>query len=400
MRSHSLTAALLLGLLFPTVAWGHATGENYVWLNVEGSGVETRLEGRFEIRVVDLERRFGLDLPADREAAKETVASSAGPIERYLRQSFSIVSNGMEIPYEFTGIDLVEAGDLGGFAQFFYRTARAEIPDRLEIRNRVLLDDDRFHRSLLCIQYDRRNGSDYGEEFTALVFSRSNSDQVLDLANLRGLLRVRDFVWQGMLHIWAGIDHVLFLIALLLTAVLMRKEERADGVPSTATSRSAWQPVTGFREALWNVAKIVTLFTVAHSLTLSLAALDLVRLPGRLVESVIALSIVLIALNNIFPRLREGSWIVIFFFGLFHGLGFASVMGDLPFRMANLVQVVLAFNVGVEVGQVAIVAAVFPLLFLLRKSSIYRPAVLAGGSIAISLVATYWFVTRALGIQS
>ncbi len=143
--------------------------------------------------------------------------------------------------------------------------------------------------------------------------------------------------------------------------------------------------------------KIVTLFTVAHSITLSLAALDFVRLPGRLVESAIALSIVLIALNNLFPRLRKG-WLVIFFFGLFHGLGFASVMGDLPFRMANLVKVVLAFNIGVELGQIAIVLAAFPIIFLLRRSPIYRPAVLVGGSIAICIVASYWFVTRALGM--
>ena len=88
---------------------------------------------------------------------------------------------------------------------------------------------------------------------------------------------------------------------------------------------------------------------------------------------------------------------MIFFFGVFHGLGFASVMGDLPFRMTNLVQVVLAFNIGVELGQLAIVQAVFPVIYLLRESRIYRPAVLVGGSIAICVVATYWLVTRALG---
>ena len=89
---------------------------------------------------------------------------------------------------------------------------------------------------------------------------------------------------------------------------------------------------------------------------------------------------------------------IIFVFGLFHGLGFASVMGDLPFRMMNLVKVILTFNVGVEIGQIAIVAALMPLLFLLRKHPAYELGVLRIGSIAICLVAGFWFVERALGL--
>ncbi|MEO1086645.1 MAG: HupE/UreJ family protein, partial [Acidobacteriota bacterium] len=136
-------------------------------------------------------------------------------------------------------------------------------------------------------------------------------------------------------------------------------------------------------------------FTIAHSITLSLAALDIISLSSRVVESIIALSIVLVAINNVFPKVREGHWLVIFFFGLFHGMGFASVMGELPFRMMHLVQVILAFNIGVELGQIAIVAVAFPILFLLRKSPIYKPVFLNGGSIAIGLLALWWFIERA-----
>ena len=380
-----LALAPALALLWPAAAHGHATGESYVWLNVEAS----HLSGRFELRVDDLRDRLGLAIPRHEEGRRQAVLATAPQVQTYLRAHFSLASGGEPLAYEFTATDLTEIDTLGAFARYHYRTAPLEIADRLEVRNEVLLADDRFYRSLLCIAYDRRRDAEYGDEFTALVFSASNSRQVLDLTDVRGLLRVRDFVWQGILHIWIGIDHVLFLIALLLTAVLLRRP--ADG-------GAGWQPVGGFRAALWNIVKIVTTFTVAHSITLSLAALDVVRLPSRLVESIIALSIVLVALNNLVPKFTERNWILIFFFGLFHGMGFASVMGDLPFRMTNLVQVLLAFNLGVEIGQLAIVAAAFPLLFLSRRSGYSRPVVLVGGSVVIGLVAAYWFAERAFGL--
>jgi hypothetical protein len=193
-------------------------------------------------------------------------------------------------------------------------------------------------------------------------------------------------VWQGVLHIWSGIDHVLFLLALLLPTVLILKE-------------SAWRPVGRFRSALWNVLKIVTVFTAAHSVTLLLAALGFLNVPSRFVESVIALSIILVALNNITGTIREGSLFVVLTLGLFHGLGFAAVMAHLPFRMESLVKSVVGFNIGVELGQMVIVAALFPLLFLLRKLPLYIPVVLKGGSVVLILISSAWFFQRALGLD-
>ena len=153
-----------------------------------------------------------------------------------------------------------------------------------------------------------------------------------------------------------------------------------------------------FHTALWNLLKIVTVFTFAHSITLLLAALGLLSVPSRFVESMIALSIILVAWNNITGKVRGGALWVILFLGLFHGLGFASVMGHLPFRMGDLLKSVVAFNVGVELGQVAIVVALFPLLWILRKRPAYVPLVLKACSAALILVAGFWFVQRAFGI--
>lgn len=188
----------------------------------------------------------------------------------------------------------------------------------------------------------------------------------------------------GMHHIWIGIDHILFLIALVLPSVLYRREDE-------------WAPLEKFKPALINVIKIVTLFTVAHSVTLSLAALEVINLPGALVESIIALSIALAALHNIYPRFLGKEWMIVFGFGLFHGFGFASVLGDLNLGSDKLVTTLLGFNIGVEIGQVVVICIAFPILYLMRKWAYYVRFMTIGSwlLIAISMV---WFVERAFDI--
>ena len=156
-----------------------------------------------------------------------------------------------------------------------------------------------------------------------------------------------------------------------------------------------WTSVGGFVPALINVAKVVTLFTVAHSITLSLAALGLVSLSPRIVESIIALSVVAAALNNIRPLFGDWTWTVVFGFGLFHGFGFATVLGHLTLNQTALVLTLLGFNLGVEIGQLAVIAVTFPVLFAIRMSTAYTRLLLPTGSAAIALVAMFWFIQRA-----
>ena len=195
-----------------------------------------------------------------------------------------------------------------------------------------------------------------------------------------------DYGREGVWHIWVGFDHILFLLSLLLPAV---------GV----WAGSRWLPVERFGQAFWDVLRIVTAFTVAHSITLSLAALGFVSLPSRLVESCIAASVVLAALNNVWPVFHERRWMVAFAFGLIHGFGFASVLADLGLPQGALALALLGFNLGVEVGQLAIVAAFLPTAYLLRRSLFYRRAVLLGGSLLIAAVAAAWLVERAFELK-
>jgi hypothetical protein len=129
-----------------------------------------------------------------------------------------------------------------------------------------------------------------------------------------------------------------------------------------------------------------------------MAAFDIIQINSQLVESIIALSIIIVALNNIFQWMSKGSLLTIFFLGLFHGLGFASVMGNLPFRMVDVVTMTLLFNVGVEVGQVILVLALFPLLYMARNLASYVSIVLKGGSGLLALIGAFWFFQRALDL--
>jgi hypothetical protein len=195
-----------------------------------------------------------------------------------------------------------------------------------------------------------------------------------------------DYAREGVWHIWIGFDHILFLVSLLLPSVFI-------------SLGKSWAPAERFGGTFWDVFKVATSFTVAHSITLSLAALSVIELPSRLIESAIALSVVLAALNNLWPVVHGRRWLVAFGFGLIHGFGFASVLTDLGLPQGALLVALVGFNLGVEGGQLAIIAAFLPLAFALRRTWLYRRLIFIGGSAAIVLVASIWLAERAFNLK-
>jgi hypothetical protein len=193
-----------------------------------------------------------------------------------------------------------------------------------------------------------------------------------------------DYIKEGVWHIWIGIDHILFLLALLLPAVLVN-------------NRGHWRGVETLPVAVKDIVKVVTAFTVAHSITLSLAALEIVQLPSKWVESTIALSVVLVALNNLRGVVHARRWMIAFAFGLLHGFGFASVLADLGLPTQLLTVALLSFNVGVELGQLAIVLVVMPVAYSLRNTRFYRIGILQGGSLLVAGIAAIWTYERITG---
>lgn len=385
-------------------AFGHAKNETYIWLNAQ----EDHFDGRVELCLVDLRKYLDMDIPTEVEAAREDILARAPELSEYVTRNFELkTKDGEIIPYEIVKIDLAEAPFFGHFAQIFFKTAVMDVPAEVRVKGTFLFEQDKYSRCLLCTTYNHFTGITHPEAFFHAVYSPWNDEQAVDFNKLEKVKMGRKyFIWEGIRHIWIGIDHILFLVTLLLASVLVKRRVGDDENPEATEMldsavpikpRYKWIPVEGFPGAFWNIFKIVTIFTIAHSITLALASLDIITLPSRLVESIIALSIVLVAINNIIPTFRDRTWIILFMFGLFHGMGFASVMQNLPFRMPHLKNLLVCFNVGVELGQMAIVAAVFPVIFLLRKMSWYKPVILIGGSLVMIVVAGYWFVERAMG---
>jgi hydrogenase/urease accessory protein HupE len=186
---------------------------------------------------------------------------------------------------------------------------------------------------------------------------------------------IQRYVGAGIEHIFLGYDHIAFLIAVMLWA-----------------------------RRLWPVVKIVTAFTVAHSITLSLAALDIVRIPSTIIEPAIAASIVYVAIENFLSRRVDKRWRDTFGFGLIHGFGFASALQEFGLPRDALVPALGAFNLGVEIGQVAIVSLVLPVLLGLDR--VLAPGVVSKAALshraiavypisaAIAVLATFWFLSR------
>jgi hypothetical protein len=193
------------------------------------------------------------------------------------------------------------------------------------------------------------------------------------------------FVEEGVLHILTGYDHVLFLLCLLLPSVMRRAPE-------------GWRPVEKLTQAVWPVIGIVSAFTVAHSITLALAAMKWVSLPSALIEPAIAVTIILAALDNVWPIFPVRRVVVTFCFGLIHGFGFAGVLAELNLPTGAFAWALLQFNLGLELGQLAIVVGATALLFGLRQWPRYRPLVIRGGSVAAMLIGVLWLIERTANV--
>jgi hypothetical protein len=376
----SAVCCLLLVATAPSPAAAHSLGQSYLFLRVYHDSVAVRVE----MTVDDLDRVLHLGWSSEGTVTREEVEARLDRVLAYVLPRLRIGSQGRELPLRFTGFDLQDLRIADYVLLHFVIDGLEELPAQLEVEYPVLFEIDSRHRNLLVIEHNWRTTTFNDESNIALIFSPNSPRQTLDLSSSTVLRGFVGFVRLGMWHIWIGFDHILFLLALILPAVLVRRANE-------------WEPVSGFRPALLNVVAIVTFFTIAHSITLSLAALNVARLPERLVEAIIAASIAAAALYNLYPRMQVREWMIAFVFGLFHGFGFANVLNELDLETRYLALSLLGFNLGVETGQIAIICAIFPALFLLRTRPAYRP-VLGYASVALIAIAAFWFIERAFDL--
>ena len=363
-------------LLVATRASAHKPSDSYLTLAVDGSVIHTR----WDIALRDLDYALGLDSDGDGKITWAELRAQSPEVASYALARITLRGDG-DAPcvaeLDAKGLAVATHSD-GTYAVLRFDARCASPISSAGIDYRLFFDIDPQHRSIARID---ANGTSRTHTLTKSEHEARFSFQ--DAGHLRQLGSV---VKLGIVHIWAGYDHILFLLALLLPSVLVRDDK-------------GWRAVERLRPALVDVLRIVTAFTIAHSITLSLAALELVTLPSRLVESVIAASVVLAAANNVRPVLRQDRWMAAFLLGLMHGFGFSSTLMDLDLPRSNLLETLFGFNLGVEIGQLAIVLVFVPLAYAARRSVAYRRVALVGGSVAIALLATIWLVERAFDLK-
>lgn len=379
MRVTVIVLGLLLAAGWSLVCEAHKPSDSYLTLSqpVQG-GV---LEGQWDIALRDLEHAVGLDINQDGVITWGELRTRQEAVTRYAFSRLSVeeISHGeRQACQPRFGTLLFDEHVDGGYAVLRFSLDCPSRAAQLILHYHLLFDVDPNHRGLLDV---RSEGASQ-----AFVLSRDTATTTLNLHSPDRWGQFRTFVIEGIWHIWTGYDHILFLLTLLIPAVVIYQNRQ-------------WQPRESLHDSLLDVLKVVTAFTLAHSLTLTLAVNGWVSLPSRIVESGIALTVLLGALNNLFPVVLGRRWVVAFAFGLIHGMGFASVLADLGLRSWNLVRALVGFNVGVEIGQLAIVVLFVPLAYGLRQTRFYRHAFMPVGATAISLMALYWLGLRITGVS-
>jgi len=366
---------LLALLTLPGFAQAHKQSDSYLSITLNAGS--SQLQGQWDIALRDLDFVIGLDANADDRITWGEVKAQRAAIESYALGHLRLASmqgdRRDDCALQAQQMLIDEHVD-GAYAVLRFSASCHAAPRQLAIDYALLFAVDPNHRGLLDLRTD---------SFTqAAVLSMETPSIALDARSKNPWQQLRSFVVEGIWHIWQGYDHILFLFTLLLPAVVLYRDGR-------------WQPRASLRESSTDILKVVTAFTLAHSLTLSLAALGFVHAPSWLVESAIALTVLLGALNILFPVVRERRWLVALCFGLIHGLGFASVLADLGLQPGGLLQALVGFNIGVEIGQLGIVAVLMPASYVLRGTVFYRRLVLPGGAAAIGCLALYWIGLRA-----
>ena len=325
---------------------------------------------------VDLSvRDIALTLPLDTDRNEQVTWGELSAIRPSLD---SLVREGLRIATARGACELspatlaVRRYDDGAYAALSYRL-RCPSSGRVTIDYHLFFDRDPGHRGI--VTFSRPPAT-----VTAIATPGASRIEV-DGGRSHTFI---EFLQEGVHHILIGYDHLAFLILLLLPAVLRRRA-------------GEWEPIDGFTTALGHVLGIVTAFTLAHSITLTLAALGLVTPASRWVEAAIAASVLAAALNNLVPVVTRRVWALGFGFGLIHGFGFAGALGEIGLPKGASLVALLGFNVGVELGQLGVVACLLPLLALLRRRGLYAKWLMPAISAAIAFVALFWLFQRLAG---
>lgn len=350
-------------LVFLALACGHSVLAHQINLSSAelSVGEDRRVAVAIGLRGSDVDRVAGTHTydSETNTVRPQAVSAASDAIADYIASHVSVATkDGRACPN--TRPNVAPDGD-GVSVQLTFDCS--SVPGVLLYRSTVLNDVDPGARQVAMI----REGA---KQSQALLDRRDNSVELAANAAPSLLHVIASYLEAGVEHIFLGYDHIAFLLAVVLWA-----------------------------RRLWPVVKIVTSFTIAHSVTLSLAALDIVRIPAAIVEPAIAASIIFVAVENFLSRDVERRWRITFLFGFIHGFGFADALQEMGLPREALVPALAAFNIGVEFGQIGIVSIILPMLFgldrLLPTRGRAAPAVYVLSGVIVAL-GCWWFLARTI----
>jgi len=368
---------LAVGLVLSGRYRADAHSQSTAFLNLKAD--HSLVQGEWHLALRDLEDAVSIDRNDDGMITWDELRLRKEAICAYALSRLHVRSEADEGRIRVVDF-LVDKHADGAYAVIRFVIDGVSHQEKLRLDYGAFFEIDPKHRGLFSLQTGGRTQTG--------VFSPENPTQQFELNDNNNKVpsSFPAFVKEGIWHIWSGYDHMLFLLALLLPGVLRRRN-------------GTWEPVPAAKVAVVAVLKIVTAFTVAHSITLSLSVLGIIQLPTRLIESAIAASVAIAALNNLLPFYSERRWAVAFGFGLLHGFGFANALRDLGLHQGQLATTLFGFNLGVELGQLAIVGIFLPLALSVRCLLFYPRVLVRLASAVIMLVSTTWFAERILDFK-
>lgn len=363
---------VLLLLIGCGTAQAHKASTSYLRLQVEGRN----LSGRWDIALRDLDYAIGLDRSGDGELTWGEVRMAQPRIGAYALSRLAATADGQPCSLWLERLEIIEYGD-GNYAALTLAGRCPHAPLTLGLRYDLLFDVDALHRGLLDLEFHHTHAGLFAPQQPVLRFAAEGNESTGVFAQ---------YFHAGIWHVWSGLDHMLFLAGLFLPAVLRRRGNQ-------------WIPAPSLAVALRDTTAMATAFTIAHALTLSLAATGAFTLPSRLVECGVAATVLFAGLNNLMPMVYRELYGLAGAFGLIHGAAIAGALIELGLPPGNRVWALLAFNLGVETAQLTVLLAVIPPSFILRCSAAYRWLILLPGSLAVTLAGLAWLIERGLNLD-
>lgn len=371
----ALLSIALLTFGAPQPAEAHFTSTSYLSADTRASADSTTVAGdvhiTWDVSAADLHWSLGFDADGNGAITWQEIQSRRDDIATFAADHLRVARGGQACDTRFSDLLLTSHAQEPHLSLDFQARCAKQGP--LSLSATLFFDTNTTQRTLL-------SASTPGGEFTSIL--SPDSPSWIEPPAPSALATFATFAGQGLWHVWIGYDHLAFLLLLLLPGVL-----RAVG--------AGWQAVPTFRETARDLLRIITAFTLAHSVTLALAATGTVTVPVRPVEIAIAASIVIAGLLNLFPRAARARLALAFGFGLVHGFGFANALAELGARGARLVPTLAGFNVGVELAQLSLVLLVLPFLFRARKSAFYAWRFMPAASLVAAMAGAAWLVARA-----